>query len=650
MPKINILDKHTAELIAAGEVVERPSSAIKELCENAIDAGATKITVEIQHGGITYMRVTDNGCGIEREDVRKAFLRHATSKVKTADDLNAIGTLGFRGEALASVCAVAKVELITKSENEDSGTSYIIEGGEEISFEDTGCPNGTTIIVRDLFYNVPARMKFLKKDVAEGNSVATVMEKIALSHPETAFTFIRDGKRIINTQGDGKLLSAIYSVMGKEFAKELIPLSYSVDNIRAEGYICKPLNAKATRNMQNFFLNGRYIKSRTAAAAIEEAYKGSVMVGKFPACVINIQMDLSTYDVNVHPSKMEVRFVNERPLFDCIYHGVKTALLKGDSAKELFLNSHTNTVNNTFEFIQRTETRSDLPKTDSLPGFDNTESKIEDEPIIFIPKKSELFAPQPTEQKPYVLRDSFKADADEKTAFDNPYHISKGSVEKPLPQDGKKDEPQKEPVISEEPQKDIKSIVSEPGLKIIGEVFDTYIIIQKGDNEIIIVDKHAAHERIIYEKLKKEREAFAQILLEPVIINLSAEQYSAVTDNLELLDKSGYETEDFGNGKVIVRSAPQYLNEDDIQDSIYEIASYLAENKNRTLSERADEILHTTACKAAIKGGNKTTMPEITRLVEMLIANPEIKYCPHGRPITTVIKRRELEKSFGRIQ
>ncbi len=650
MPKINILDKHTAELIAAGEVVERPSSAIKELCENAIDAGATKITVEIQHGGITYMRVTDNGCGIEREDVRKAFLRHATSKVKTADDLNAIGTLGFRGEALASVCAVAKVELITKAENEDLGTSYVIEGGEEISLEDTGCPNGTTIIVRDLFYNVPARMKFLKKDVAEGNSVAAVMEKIALSHPETAFTFIRDGKRIINTQGDGKMLSAIYSVMGKEFAKDLIPLTYSVDNIRAEGYICKPASAKATRNMQNFFLNGRYIKSRTAAAAIEEAYKGSVMVGKFPACVINIQMDLSTYDVNVHPSKMEVRFVNERPLFDCIYHGAKTALLKGDSAKELFLNAHTNTSNNTFEFIQRTEPRSDRHNKEAFPTLEKNEDKKEEEPIVFIPKKSEFFAPQPTEEKPYVLKDSFKADNGEISDYYNPYQILKDSVETSLHETDRKGEPKSEQILSEEPEKDIKSIVSEPGLIIIGEIFDTYIIIQNGENEIIIVDKHAAHERIIYEKLKKEREAFAQILLEPIVINLSAEEYSAITDNLELLDKSGYETEDFGNGKVIVRSAPQYLNEDEIQDSIYEIASYLAENKNRTLSERADEILHTTACKAAIKGGNKTTLPEIIRLVEMLIENPEIKYCPHGRPITTVIKRRELEKGFGRIQ
>lgn len=328
MGKINVLDKSIAELIAAGEVVERPASVIKELLENSVDAGATAITVEIKNGGVKYIRITDNGSGIMKDDVPKAFLRHATSKVSVANDLDNIATLGFRGEALASICAVAKVQLLTRHFSEDIGTSYEINGGQEVSCGDAGCPKGTTIIVRDIFYNVPARMKFLKRDVAEGNAVANIIDKLALSHSEIAFTFIRDGKQVLKTPGDGNLKSAIYSVYGREFVNKLIPVDYSLNGVQISGYITKPEFARPNRNMQNFFINGRFVKSLTAAKALEEAFKGSIMVGKIPSCVMHISIPCDTVDVNVHPAKTEVRFINERPIFDAVYHGVKTALLR----------------------------------------------------------------------------------------------------------------------------------------------------------------------------------------------------------------------------------------------------------------------------------------------------------------------------------
>lgn len=341
MGVINVLDKHIAELIAAGEVVERPSSVIKELVENSIDAGAKNITVEIKNGGTTFMRVADDGCGIYRDDIKKAFLRHATSKVKTANDLDMISTLGFRGEALASISAVSRLQVITKNENEEIGSCYEIEGGDEISLEEAGCPTGTTFVIRDLFYNIPARSKFLKKDVAEGNAVSALMDKIVLSHPEVAFTFIRDGKQVLRTFGDGKLWSAIYSVFGKDFAKGLIPVDYTLDSVTVKGYISKPINSRPNRNMQNFFINGRFVKTRTGMAALEEAYKGSIMVGKFPSAVLQLTVPYEIIDVNVHPAKIEVRFINERPVFDAIYHAVKTALQQGDERKQIHFKENT---------------------------------------------------------------------------------------------------------------------------------------------------------------------------------------------------------------------------------------------------------------------------------------------------------------------
>lgn len=676
MGKINVLDKHVAELIAAGEVVERPSSVIKELMENAIDAGADNITVEIKNGGVTYMRVTDNGCGIAREDVPKAFLRHATSKVRLQDDLDKIGTLGFRGEALASICAVSHVELMTCAEEEALGTRYLISGGEEEALEDAGCPKGTTLIVRDLFYNVPARMKFLKKDVSEANAVANVMDKIALSHPEVAFTFLRDGKQALRTTGDKKLLSAVYSVYGREFATGLIPVDYSLNGVSVSGYVSKPVNARPNRNMQNFFINGRFVKSRTAMAAVEEACKGSVMVGKFPACVLHIKISCEAVDVNVHPAKIEVRFINERPVFDAVYHAVKSALLQKDETKVASFPPKKGTAkkSNLFELKkehpeQKTkqdafvilDTQKNLEiSTHTAPATGKPPASCEEEPQMFLPKKHAFgSAPLHDSANPFdlykgvvkVSRNMFNANAfemeeekPESPLACNTYKEANKKPEKPAQSGG--------PGIKQAKPEEPAPLLGEEAVptRFIGEAFQTYIIIEKGPDELMLIDKHAAHERLIYEKLKKDKgKGCAQYLLEPVKVTLSKLEYDAVLQNTGLLDEAGFEIGDFGAGMVLVRSAPQYLSHDDIEPTVIEMAGYLLQNKNDINSQHMDWIYHNISCRAAIKAGNISHPQELIDLARRLEDDKTIRYCPHGRPISIIIKRREIEKQFGRV-
>lgn len=669
MGVINVLDKHVAELIAAGEVVERPASAIKEMVENSIDAGATDITVEIQNGGITFMRVTDNGCGIMRDDVKLAFLPHATSKIKLENDLDSIATLGFRGEALSSISSVSRLQLLTRNKSEDIGISYEIDGGEEISFEDAGCPVGTTIIVRDLFYNIPARMKFLKKDRAEGNAVANVIDKIALSHPEIKFTFIRDGKRALNTSGDGKIKSAIYSVYGRDFANGLIPVDYELNGIAIKGYITKPVNARPNRSMQNFFINGRYVKSLTAMAAIEEACKGSVMVGKFPACVLHMSIPFEAIDVNVHPSKIEVRFINERPVFDAVYHAVKTCLNNNDERKTVtFRNESTN---NAFADIKKPK-----PFISSPAVFDKKEpEKKNDDPIkslndvinntkpigslnVSVSNRSE---PLDIYSKEAVKRQSniehvIKENADKKEPVDttivsevkeNKVNILDEELIVSKPKEIKPEIKEPEPVV-EEP----KPLYETPKNKLtfIGEAFKTYILVEKNDKEIIIIDKHAAHERMIYEKLKEERGAgYSQALLQPITVVLNKNDYEAAISNLDMFKECAFDIEDFGNGTLIVRGAPQYLELDDIESSVIEMAGYIAQNKKDIRSEKMDWIYHNVACRAAIKGGNISTREELIDIANKLDNDPTLRYCPHGRPVCMVMSKYELEKQFGRV-
>ena len=703
MGVINVLDKHIAELIAAGEVVERPSSVIKELVENSIDAGAKNITVEIKNGGTTFMRVADDGCGIYRDDIKKAFLRHATSKVKTANDLDMISTLGFRGEALASISAVSRLQVITKNENEEIGSCYEIEGGEEISLEDAGCPTVTTFVIRDLFYNIPARSKFLKKDVAEGNAVSALMDKIVLSHPEVAFTFIRDGKQVLRTFGDGKLLSAIYSVFGKDFAKGLIPVDYTLDSVTVKGYISKPINSRPNRNMQNFFINGRFVKTRTGMAALEEAYKGSIMVGKFPSAVLQLTVPYEIIDVNVHPAKIEVRFINERPVFDAIYHAVKTALQQGDERKQIHFKENT-----AFNEIKKVN-----PFNNAQAVFAKAENTPAEKPIKPIERIEPVL--KNSEPKPYNPFDELDL-KDEKTKpvsidnlkmsdSSNPFDIySKQAIKRNSELENKKAEffkqklekaeqlilkatqqeeslPKQEitvddltaestetPIETEVSKEEIKPLkeISEnktdnndaltelpkeqTKLRFLGEAFNTYIIVEKNDNEVLIIDKHAAHERIIYEKLKADSgSANVQYLLTPITVTLDKIDYDAAVSNLDMFAKCSFDVEDFGNGTLLVRSAPQYLAATEIADCITEMSGYIASGKKDIYTEKMDWFYHNVSCRSAIKAGNKSTVQELMDIAWTLEKNPQIKYCPHGRPICIVMTKYEIEKQFGRL-
>lgn len=637
MPQINILPKHIAELIAAGEVVERPASIVKEIMENAIDAGADKITLEIKRGGITYIRITDNGCGIDRENIRKAFISHATSKISTADDLNAICTLGFRGEALASIAAVSRVEVMARTEQESVGTRYCIEGGEETVIDDAGCPKGTTLVVRDLFYNTPARMKFLKKDVSEGNAVASVVDRIALSHPEVSVRFIRDSKDVLFTSGDGKLDSAIYKVLGRDFASTLIPCDYELEGVRVSGYISKPFNARPNRMMQYFFLNDRFIKTRTGMVALEEAYKNSVMVGKFPACVLKIQIAPGAVDVNVHPAKTEVRFANEKMIFNAVYYCAKSALQQGDTRVQAS--------------FSRKVARQFMP-----PPTEGKQIKIYEQQLEQIKKEAQPnkdfwtnttsaeFKKEAEKPKPIVFNDNSKFEIEKN---DEPDLIPcfKPTAQEPVPASETKTEPVVTvPIVEPEP---VRPEV-EP-YRVIGEAFRTYILVEQG-KKLLIIDKHAAHERMLFEKFKANRDGIeTQMLLSPVTVTLSKEEYSAVLDNLDLLEKAGYHVEDFGGGMVIVNECPTAVADADLAEVIMELAGYLVTSQKELIPEKLDWIYHSTACRAAIKAGDRTSDYELDKFVEKLLNNPDIRYCPHGRPVLIEMSRYEIEKNFGRV-
>lgn len=703
MGVINVLDKHIAELIAAGEVVERPSSVIKELVENSIDAGAKNITVEIKNGGTTFMRVADDGCGIYRDDIKKAFLRHATSKVKTANDLDMISTLGFRGEALASISAVSRLQVITKNENEEIGSCYEIEGGEEISLEDAGCPTGTTFVIRDLFYNIPARSKFLKKDVAEGNAVSALIDKIVLSHPEVAFTFIRDGKQVLRTFGDGKLLSAIYSVFGKDFAKGLIPVDYTLDSVTVKGYISKPINSRPNRNMQNFFINGRFVKTRTGMAALEEAYKGSIMVGKFPSAVLQLTVPYEIIDVNVHPAKIEVRFINERPVFDAIYHAVKTALQQGDERKQIHFKENTafneikkvNPFNNAqavFAKAENTPAEKPIKPIERIePVLKNSEPKpynpfdeldLKDEkpkPVSIdnlkmsdssnpfdiyskqaIKRNSELenkkaeFSKQKLEKAEQLILKATQQEESLPKQEITVDDLTAESTETPIETEVSKEEVKPLKGISENKTDNNDALTELPKeqtkLRFLGEAFNTYIIVEKNDNEVLIIDKHAAHERIIYEKLKADSgSANVQYLLTPITVTLDKIDYDAAVSNLDMFAKCSFDVEDFGNGTLLVRSAPQYLAATEIADCITEMSGYIASGKKDIYTEKMDWFYHNVSCRSAIKAGNKSTVQELMDIAWTLEKNPQIKYCPHGRPICIVMTKYEIEKQFGRL-
>lgn len=671
MGVVNVLPKNIAELIAAGEVIERPSSVIKELVENCIDAGAKSVAVEIQKGGITYMRVTDDGSGIERDDIKNAFLRHATSKISVQDDLDAIATLGFRGEALASICAVSKVEVITRSSKEQDGSRYVIEGGEEKSLDITGCPQGTTIIVRDIFYNVPARMKFLKKDASEGSAIYVLLERMALSHPEIGFTFIRDGKQIMKTQGDGNLENAIFQVFGKDFHDSLIPVSYNRNNITIRGFVSKPvLSVKANRTMQMFYINGRYVRSKTAAAALEQAYKGSIMVGKYPSCVLLIGMHCSMLDVNVHPAKLEVRFTNERPVFDSVYYAVKNAIM-GFDTRNAVEKAQEIRVKNPQLLVPPTDRASQL---NFYSGFGNThesqkntnsEINEDDEPVIVVPRVKDIDYAILTDEPENVPVNLVDQDSGSSCGYvdigkeDNKTNGQAGDTEIIQSEDDTEEiilNFRNDEVKSKETEASVTETEAEydempVAIKYIGEVFNTYIILEYDSDRIMLIDKHAAHERLIYERLKKEdRGKNAQFLLSPVSVTLDAEECQAVLESKDILSDTGFNVDGFGEKTILIRSAPVMLRNEDIIESFSEIADYLCKHKKLRISEKMEWIYANTACRAAVKAGNINSREELIELVRRLEENRDVRYCPHGRPIYFFMTKREIEKSFGRIQ
>lgn len=624
MNRINILDKHVSELIAAGEVVERPASIVKELLENSIDAGANKISIEIKRGGIKYIKISDNGSGIYSKDVKKAFLRHATSKVKAQQDLDSIKTLGFRGEALSSICSVSKLELITRHVDEDIGTKYVLYGGEEESFEECGCPKGTTFIVRDVFFNTPARMKFLKTDVSEGNAICALIDNIAISHPEISFKFIRDGREILSTPGDSKLSSCIYSVFGKNFFEELMSIDYKLGNVKISGYVSKPSCSRPSRNMQHFFINSRYVKIKAATVSLEEAFKGCITVGKYPSCVMYIDVPYNFVDVNVHPSKTEVRFVNEKSVFDAVYYGVKSSINKNDR-REINISGNNVSVEHKKSFSEPKQVKigENIPKNNFMEvNFSNL--KLESPEIKFNCDSKEIKEPKNID---FTSRSALKKD------IEISEHVYK----------------EKRPVKDIIQTENI-SFNKTSNLKVLGEIFKCYIVVQNDCENIILIDKHAAHERIIFEKLKssKDKNVESQILLDPIIVTLNKVEYSCAIENLQTFKKSGYDLEDFGSGNVLVRSIPMYTDISGTKDFVIEIVNYILKNKKDLSTSYLDWLYHNIACRSAIKGGSISSNEEILDLVDKLINNPDIRYCPHGRPVYFSVSKRDIDKKFSR--
>lgn len=647
MAKIRVLDRSVYELIAAGEVIERPASVIKELVENSIDAGAKHITVEIKNGGVSFMRVTDDGCGIAHDEIPAAFLRHATSKVRSAEDLNGIATLGFRGEALASVAAVARVELLTKEADEEYGSSFRIAGGEIAEHERTGCPNGTTILIRDLFYNVPARRKFLKKDVTEGNQVQGLIDRLALSNPEICFRLIRDNKTVRSTGGDGDYYSAVYAVFGKQFASSLIPVDYSSAGVEVVGYVSSPLFTRANRSMQYFFVNGRSVRSPICMAALEEGYRNSIMTGKFPACVLNLSIAPSLCDVNVSPSKTEVRFAEEKVVFDAIHFGTRNAILNADSRREIRLEKkelpkppeETRPDRILFQRVEEALERraadpAPCPKEEPIRSFtDERINRRKREPLFVNAPVTAYETVKNVQQRAEELPPPEPPSAPpEPPAFRYLSESSFARREKPAPS----------VQITEEPPV--------PAIRVVGELFATYIVCECGE-ELILIDKHAAHERIRFEQKKTKLTTASQLLAESEFVSLTAEQYSALSEHGELLREIGVEVllQDGVRGEIT--AAPAAFAGDAVSPAelVIRAADLLLDGNENLVGEIYDDLLHSRACKSAVKARDVNQPEELRAIAEEVWRNEKIRFCPHGRPVMVKLSKREIEKYFGRI-
>ena len=638
MPEIQILPSHVADLIAAGEVVERPASVVKELVENAVDAGASKVVVEVSHGGMTFLRVTDDGRGIPAEQLPRAFLRHATSKLRTEYDLEAIGTLGFRGEALAAISAVSRMQVLSRTEQTPMGASLTLEGGIPGQVEEAGCPLGTTMVVRDLFYNTPARLKFMKKDAAEGAAVFAAVQRLALSHPEVSFQFIRDGKQELLTPGDGKLESAVYAVLGRELALGLRPVQASGEEMSVSGFVSMPACCRNSRNWQFFFVNGRFIKSRLMMAALEEAYANQRMVGKFPACVLHLRTKLNAVDVNVHPAKTEVKFGAERQVFSAVYHAVLSALEADRSRPAAVLDRparHDTVTPNQTAFIP------------PAPAVHPPVVQVHDSTYRPAPKAEPPRYTAPARPEPAPVRRPTIAPV---VSAPQPKPIPQVAAPAPAPAQPVpqiKAEPVAAPSPIPMPSEPAPSMPEIAPWRVAGEVLNTYIIVEQGDR-VFFIDKHAAHERMNFDRMKAAGYTpMSQTLLVPAVCRLDPREEAALVEQLPLLEEFGFQAEDL-NGALIVRQAPDYLDVEDIPGTLSELAGKLLAGGRPDPAAARDELLHTMACKAAIKGGWKTSVSELERVAQAVMSG-QVKYCPHGRPVAIELTKKELERQFKRI-
>ncbi|MBO5129206.1 MAG: DNA mismatch repair endonuclease MutL [Oscillospiraceae bacterium] len=650
MPKIIQLSPHIANLIAAGEVVERPASVVKELLENAVDAGASKVTIEIRDGGMTFLRVTDNGCGMSAEDARTAFLRHATSKLRSAEDLAAIATCGFRGEALAAIASVSRIDLLTKTPSSIAGTSLQLEAGNILEESEAGCPDGTTIIIRDLFFNTPARMKFMKSDTVEGSRVTAAVQLQALAHPSVAFRMLRDGKEVLNTPGTGKLADAVYCVYGKDSAR-MVNVQSRWENYSLSGFVSKPTDARPSRSLQTFFVNGRPVKSKILVAAFEEAYRNQIMVGKFPACVLHLNLPANAVDVNVHPAKTEVKFLNEKAVFDCVHYGVLGALNKTPDRPQV-------------QFKQPAVPAAQPTKTAAPPPAQKVAAPKQEN--FFRTMTAEEFktfstvlkdAPQP---KPAAaIATAAKVERTPAAPVREQVLLPKITPAPPKPEiklpplPVEKPQPAAKPIsvpapVEEEPEQVALAMPTEIQWRMVGELYNSYIIVEQGE-EAFLIDKHAAHERILFEKLKANQEKISsQALLTPIPVRLSPSAAGELLASTALLEELGFEIDEFGENTVLLRQIPMDLSPDAAAEAVEALASDLLSGRREEKDNVRDEILHTVACKAAIKAGWKNDEAELLALVKQVMSREDLKYCPHGRPICVTLSKKQLEKQFKR--
>jgi len=657
MLHISVLKKEISELIAAGEVIERPASVVKELVENSIDAGAKHITVEIKHGGTSYMRIVDDGCGMASDEVPLAFLRHATSKISQKEDLNQIFTLGFRGEALASVAAVAKVTVMTKRKENDFGTSFSIAGSVPGEVEQTGCPDGTTLMIRDLFYNVPVRQKFMKRDVTEANAVSQIVQKIALSHPEIAFRMIRDNRTEFRTDGNGSLYAAIYAILGKEFAHDLIPVEYVNELYRVSGFVGKPLYSRANRTFQNFFVNGRYVRSRQCSVALENAYQNLIMVGKFPTCVLMLEVPPLQIDVNIHPTKAEVRFSQEKAVMDFLYFAVKNALMENGLVYDFQMERVPQkdwTTPSEPQYVSQPlpETSETLDSVQPVETSVDTSASASASPLIATQTAFSVKQPQTDLKQPDVPTASISEDTD----FTSIPELDTGKYQflnHASFQARESSESDKFQQLTANTSVDEAEQVSESRSKIevLGEVFQNYILAECGEEDkLLIFDKHAAHERIIFEQLQSgASKQTSQMLLRPVETLLSMDEFSAVQENVARLEEMGFLFDCTKPPKLYTTAVPSFILDMNLNEVISEIAQNLMLGKQDPQLHSFQNMLHSIACKSAIRSGDRSDMQELQRLAQEVWENENIRHCPHGRPVMFVIRKYDLEKQFRRV-